>query len=176
MGFFYVSLFYLIITNKDSSNANIALASSFHLFSVNFEFVEINARFKIMKSIIVFMFVMAISITGISQNEFLEASIDNNCNVKPAQINIQSGKTASSFQLTSLIAGNNCYSGAKFTEKGFVIKTAAGDLVYRYQINKDGQVFEPNGILKELKLNPGIYYLYVDGGKGAYVKLKFHTI
>lgn len=176
MGFFYASLFYLIITNKDSSNTNNALASPFHLFSANFESIEINARFKIMKSIIVFIFVMAISFTGFTQNEFFEASIDNNCNVKPAQINIPSGKTASSFQVTSLIAGNNCYSGAKFTEKGFVIKNTSGDLVFRYQINEEGQTYEPNGRLKDFKLNSGIYFLYVDGGKGAYVKLKFHTI
>lgn len=129
-----------------------------------------------MKSIIVFIFVMAISFTGLAQNESFEASIDNSCHVKPAKINIASGKTAISFQLISLISGNNCYSGAKFTDKGFVIKNTSGDLVFRYQINQDGQVFEPNGKLKEFKLNSGIYYLYVDGGKGAYVKLKFHTI
>ncbi|NPD84881.1 hypothetical protein HNS38_08940 [Lentimicrobium sp. L6] len=125
---------------------------------------------------IVFICVLILSFNGFAQNEFLEASIDNSCNVKPAQINIPSGKTASSFQLISLIAGNNCYSGAKFTEKGFLIKNASGDMIYRYQINEEGQIYEPNGSLKDFKLSSGIYYLYVDGGTGAYVKLKFHTI
>ncbi len=176
MGFFCASYFYLLFANKDSDNTNNAQAYFFHLLSSIFEIIEINARLMIMKNIIVFIFVMAIPYSGFSQNEILEASIDNTCNVKPAKINVPNGKTASSFVVASLISGNNCYSGAKFTDKGFVIKNSAGDVVYRYQINKDGQVFEPNGALKEFKLSSGIYQLYVDGGKGAYVKLKFHTI
>ena len=130
----------------------------------------------IMKNMIVFICVLILSFNGSAQNEFFEASIDNSCNVQPAKINIESGKTASSFNIVSLISGNNCYSGAKFTDKGFVIKNTSGDIVFRYQMNQNGQVYEPNGRLKDFKLNSGIYYLYVDGGTGAYVKLKFHTI
>lgn len=125
---------------------------------------------------IVFIFVLIFSLAGYAQNEVLEASIDNSCNVQPAKLNIESGKTASSFNIVSLISGNNCYSGAKFTDKGFVIKNTSGDIVFRYQMNQDGQVYEPNGRLKDFKLNSGIYYLYVDGGKGAYIKLKFNNI
>lgn len=129
-----------------------------------------------MKSIFVFMFVLVYSFIGLAQNEVLEASIDNSCNVKPAQLNVASGRTAQSFIIASLISGNNCYSGAKFTDKGFVIKNASGDVVFRYQINEEGQIYEAYGRLKDFKLDSGIYYLYVDGGKGAYVKLKFNTM
>lgn len=41
MGFFCGPHFYLIITNKDSSNTNNAPASFFHLLSVNFESYQI---------------------------------------------------------------------------------------------------------------------------------------
>ena len=129
-----------------------------------------------MKSFIAFILLLGYSMIGTAQNEILEATIDNNCNVQPAKLSVASGKMVSSFHLISLIPGSNCYSGAKFTDKGFIIKNVSGDLVFKYQVNKDGQVFEPNGKLKDLKLSSGIYYIYVDGGKGAFVRLKYHTI
>lgn len=121
----------------------------------------------------ILLFSVGLFFSAQAQDAISEASIDNSCHVKPATIHIVSGQVAKSFQLVSLISGNNCYSGAKFTKKGFFIKTASGDIVFKYSIDKNGELYQPNGKLNDLELGPGIYYLYVDGGKGAYIKLKY---
>ncbi|NOR88014.1 MAG: hypothetical protein GQ527_10425 [Bacteroidales bacterium] len=126
-----------------------------------------------MKKLLSLTLILFLSLGLNAQNSFIEASIDNSCNTKPATLNIANGKTASGFAIESLTAGNNCHSGARFTDIGFVIKKSSGDLVFKYTKN-NGTVYQPNGDLSQLKLGAGIYYIYVDGGRGAYLKLKFN--
>lgn len=121
--------------------------------------------------IALFMF-FTISIFG--QNSSAYASVDRNCVSQPATINISAGQTASGFVISSLSAGNNCHSGARFTDKGFVIKKSSGDIVFKYNVNAKGQIYQPNGNISQLKLGAGIYYVYVDGGNGASLQLKYN--
>jgi len=121
-----------------------------------------------------FLTIALFFVLGVSAQNYSEASIDNNCNSKPATLSIPQGKTASGFVMQSLVSGNNCQSGAHFIERGFIIKNSSGNQVFRYTINAKGQVYEPNGKLSQLKLSAGIYYVYVDGGRGAYLKLKYN--
>ena len=121
-----------------------------------------------------FLTIVVLFSLGVSAQNYSEASIDNNCNSKPATLTILQGRVASGFTLESLMAGNNCYSGARFTDRGFLIKDSSGNQVFRYTINAQGQVYQPKGNLSQLKLNAGIYYVYVDGGRGAYLKLKYN--
>lgn len=109
-----------------------------------------------------------------SQNSSIYASIDKNCNSKPATINVANGQTASGFIIESLEAGNNCHSGARFTKRGFVIKKSSGDIVYKYSIDSNGRAITPQGNLSKLSLGAGIYIIYVDGGNGARLQLKFN--
>ena len=103
----------------------------------------------------------------------VSAIIDSKCNSVPATINVPNGKTAAGFSFTALVAGNNCYNGSRFTDRGFVVKNANGNVVFRYTINKNGQVYEPNGALNQFQLGAGIYYVHVDGGNGARLDLKY---
>ena len=127
---------------------------------------------KKLLSITLFMF-FAISIY--SQNSSVTATIDRNCNSQPATINVANGHTASGFVIASLASGNNCHSGAKFLNKGLVIKNSSGNIVFKYTVDAKGNVYAPNGDLSKLTLGAGIYYVYVDGGNGAILQLKFNN-
>lgn len=126
-----------------------------------------------MKKLLILALFMFFASNIYTQNASLEASIDGSCNSKPATLNISKGQSASAFVLQSLSSGNNCYNGARFTDKGYVIKNSAGDVIFKYSIDVNGKIYQPNGDLSQLKLNAGIYHIYVDGGSGAYLKLNF---
>lgn len=126
---------------------------------------------KKLLSITLFMF-FAISIYA--QNSTVSATIDRNCNSQPATINVVNGHTASGFVIASLASGNNCHSGAKFLDKGLVIKNSSGNIVYKYTVDAKGGVYAPYGDIGKLTLGAGIYYAYVDGGNGASLTLKFN--
>ena len=127
-----------------------------------------------MKKLLSIAFFMFLSMSIYSQNSSVYASIDRNCNSAPATLNIANGHTASGFIIASLEAGNNCHSGARFTDKGFVIKNSSGNIVFQYTINSKGQKHQPYGEISKLTLGAGIYYVYVDGGNGASLQLKFN--
>lgn len=126
-----------------------------------------------MKTLLLFTLFLSFSI-GLSAQSKVTASIDRNCNSVPAKINIANGNTASNFSMGTLQAGKNCYNGSQFQDKGFVIKNASGNIVYKYQMNSKGEVYAPNGQLNQLTLSPGIYYVHVDGGNGARLELNFY--
>ncbi len=127
-----------------------------------------------MKKLLSFTLFMFFALSIFSQNSSIYATIDANCTSKPATINVEQGRTATGFVIGSLAAGNNCHSGARFTDRGFVIKTSSGDIVYKYHIDANGHASSPNGDIGKLSLSAGIYYVYVDGGNGASLQLKFN--
>lgn len=94
----------------------------------------------------------------------MEASINKSCTVEPGKISIEKGYEARDFKMIQIESGNNCYNGSKIIEDAFMIKNSAGKLVYSSKSDED---------LSHLKLKSGIYHLYVDGGRGAYIKIKY---
>lgn len=127
-----------------------------------------------MKNILPLAILLLFSAGLFAQAGQVTATIDRNCNSIPAKLNIPSGKTAVNFSMETLNAGNNCYNGSKFEDRGFVIKNSNGDIVFKYTINKKGETYEPNGSLSSFNLGAGIYYIHVDGGNGARLDLKYN--
>lgn len=125
-----------------------------------------------MKKIGFIILLFFIGFTVQAQNT-VSASINSSCVAQPANIAVASGKAASAFVIKTLTAGNNCYSGAAFASKGFVIKAANGNVVYRYTRDANGKVQESGGKLASLKLSAGNYTIWVDGGKGASLVLNY---
>lgn len=126
-----------------------------------------------MKNLFLLAFFILSTFTGMAQDHFVEASIDNNCNVVPGVIKIDHNKIAYEISVKSMTSGNNCYNGAKFINRGFTIKNSAGDLIFKYSIDKNGTVFQPQGAINKLQLGVGIYHVYVDGGQGAYLRINY---
>jgi hypothetical protein len=126
-----------------------------------------------MKNIFLLAFLILLTFTGIAQNQFLEASIDNKCNAVPGVLKIDNGKTVFEISIKNLTSGNNCYNGAKFVNRGFNIKNSAGDIIYKYSIDKNGTLYQPQGDINKLQLGMGIYHVYVDGGRGAYLRINY---
>jgi len=127
-----------------------------------------------MKKLLSTSLILFFALGVLAQNSTAYATIDKNCNSQAATIKITNGQSASGFVIETLIAGNNCHSGARFTQKGFVIKNSSGNLVFKYQVDSNGQIYTPNGQLSKLTLGAGIYYVYVDGGHGAILQLKYN--
>ncbi len=101
------------------------------------------------------------------------ARINSSCVSQPASLSVPSGKTAVSFAIKTLVAGNNCYTAAAFRNKGFVIKASNGNVIYRYTRDSNGHVQENGGKLASLRLNSGTYTVWVDGGRGAVLVLNY---
>lgn len=118
------------------------------------------------------IFIILLSLSIKAQNK-ISASINSSCVSQPANLAVPSGKVVSGFVLKILEAGNNCYSGASFSNKGFAIKGANGNVVYRYTQDKNGKITERGGKLSTLKLRAGTYTFWVDGGKGAQLVLSY---
>lgn len=110
---------------------------------------------------------------SVKAQQVVRASISTSCVSQPATIAVPSGKIASGFVLKTLVSGNNCYSGASFANKGFVIKSSNGAVVYSYNRDANGKVQESGGALATLKLSAGTYTVWVDGGKGAQLILSY---
>jgi hypothetical protein len=125
-----------------------------------------------MKKIGLVVFIIFLGFSLKAQNK-ISASVNSSCVSKPANLAVPSGKIATDFILNILEAGNNCYSGAVFSNKGFVIKDANGNVVYRYTQDKNGKISERGSKLSTLKLRTGSYTIWVDGGKGAQLVLSY---
>lgn len=110
---------------------------------------------------------------GVQAQKTIHASINSACTAQPAGLAVLSGKVATGFTIKVLTAGNNCYSGVAFANKGFLIKAANGNVVYQYVKDAKGNVQETGGKLATLKLKSGNYYIWVDGGKGAELVLNY---
>ncbi|RLD37783.1 MAG: hypothetical protein DRI74_05775 [Bacteroidetes bacterium] len=125
-----------------------------------------------MKKVVLVILIVFLGFTVQAQHK-INASINSSCVSQPANLVVPSGKTASAFAINTLVAGNNCYSGAAFTNKGFVIKAANGNIVYRYNRDGNGKVQESGAKLSSLKLGAGNYTVWVDGGIGAQLVLSY---
>ncbi|MBN2724784.1 MAG: hypothetical protein JXR95_11995 [Deltaproteobacteria bacterium] len=99
------------------------------------------------------------------------ARINRKCQSERALINIPPGSVAKNFKLLSLSSGTKCVVGGFFNYKGFSIKKN-GVILYSYTKSR-GKITEKGGSLKNLKLYPGKYWLYVGGGNGAKASLKY---
>jgi len=124
-----------------------------------------------MKKIGLVIFIVFLGFSLKAQHK-VDASINSSCVSQPANLSVPSGKTASGFVINTLVAGNNCYSGAAFANKGFVIKASNGNIVYRYTRDGNGKVQE-SVKLSTLKLGAGSYTVWVDGGRGARLVLNY---
>lgn len=125
-----------------------------------------------MKRISLVLFVVFLAATVQAQQK-VYSSISASCDAKPATLNVPSGKIASGFTLQTLVSGNNCYNGAAIRDKGFVIKSANGKVLFRYTVDANGRVQESGGKLATLRLSPGSYTFWVDGGRGAQLILNY---
>ena len=100
------------------------------------------------------------------------ARISGKCAPVPATITVPAGKTATSFKVVSLTNGTKCTVGGTPDAKGWSIK-AANRTVYSWSKFKNNAPSERGGPLKALKLKPGKYKVYVDGGANAAVTIQW---
>jgi hypothetical protein len=119
--------------------------------------------------LVVFIIFLAFSLKA----QQATAKINSSCASQPASLSVPSGKVAANFSIKTLVAGNNCYTGAAFSNKGFVIKASNGNIIYRYTRDSNGRVQENGGKLASLRLNSGTYTVWVDGGRGAVLVLNY---
>lgn len=111
---------------------------------------------------IAFCFILISSTNG--QQLYIEANISKDCESQPGTISIEKNLYAIDFKIINIKPGVNCYNGNHIKESGFKIKNGSGEIVYTSSSSKK---------LSELKLQSGIYNVYVEGGRGAFIKLEY---
>jgi hypothetical protein len=121
-------------------------------------------------AVIPLVFIMASS----AWCETVTAQITNQCSPKNGVIVVPAGKTASGFVLEGLGNGVKCRGGGASDHKGWGIKTTNERRVYRWSQFKSNKPSETGGPLNTLRLPAGTYTVFVDGGKGAMVKVRFN--
>lgn len=94
------------------------------------------------------------------------AKISRKCRSQPAKLVVPGGKKASRFRLKRLTNGTKCVVGGKPDNKGYVIKKGS-KVVYRHSQWKRKKKKESPVKLGKLVLGPGVYRVYVSGGRGA---------
>jgi hypothetical protein len=101
-----------------------------------------------------------------------------NCTPDWGHFQVPRGRQAAHFRYGGLVSGYSCDAGEKVLRKGFTIHRADDNStrVYSYSINEEGRFFEPFGPLAELVLNPGSYFVSVDGGYAAEVKVFYKLV
>lgn len=124
-----------------------------------------------MKSVLPLVVAVMIAAGGMVSSAYAETmtvtgEIRDQCRRVPGEFTVPAGATASKFRLTGLGAGSTCTTNQPIAYKGFTILNRNFDDVYRYQ---------DDGSLASLVLQPGKYYLSVDGGVGAWVTLVFEV-
>jgi len=117
-----------------------------------------------MKNLLFITIIILLNINLFGQKKYVEASINNNCETQPGVINIGKNHKAFGFKIVQLNAGNNCYNGSIINDESFIIKNSSGKEIFSGKSSEE---------LKNLKLNGGIYKVYVEGGRGGYVKLEY---
>jgi len=120
-----------------------------------------------MKHIIIIALVI-FNLQLFSQQVFVGASINKNCISNPGDIRIERNHQAAEFKIEKIEAGYNCYNGEAIQEKGFTIKDGSGLVVYTYKSSAKAK-----NPFDEFTLSSGIYKIYVEGGRGAFVKIKY---
>lgn len=105
----------------------------------------------------------------------VDASVSTDkCYPSHGSITVPAGSTASGFTIVHLVAGNSCASGAPIEESGFSIQDARGNHLYDYRWAPGmQQPAERPAKLAAFKLGPGSYTLWVNGGRGANVLLRY---
>ena len=89
---------------------------------------------------------------------------------------VPAGSTASGFSLEQLVAGNNCGTGSPIQTRGFSITRLPGMshvFDYAWSPGGNGQPLEGPVRLTALVLGPGSYQVWVNGGIGAIVTLRY---
>lgn len=106
------------------------------------------------------------------------ARIDSSCRLVQVKIVVPSGRKAVDFEVDALTSGVNCGNGGPLNEKGWGIgssKTKSGNVYRYYRANLTSEESRTMPLSK-LTLNPGTYYLFVDGGKGAKVEIRYRIV
>lgn len=103
----------------------------------------------------------------------VEAKISSKCSPVPGAISVPAGKTATGFKLLYLANGQNCHTGGTADSKGWSIKNARGKNVYSWSAYKRNKPIELGGPLSKLSIGPGVYKVYVDGGRGALARVQY---
>ena len=106
--------------------------------------------------------------------ETVVAQITNQCSPKNGVIVVPAGKTASGFVLEGLGNGVKCRGAGAPDLKGWGIKSTDQRKVYHWSRFKSNKPSETGGPLNMLRLPAGTYTVFVDGGKGALVKVLFN--
>lgn len=113
---------------------------------------------------LIFAFLLFTSSVLVAQQHFVEGKINKDCISQPGTFSLEKDQEGISFRIISLLAGKNCYNSLPIKEANFFIKNSSNEIVYSSKSSVK---------LGSLKLSGGIYKVYVDGGKGAYVKLEY---
>ena len=125
---------------------------------------------------LMFLAVLALSLSWVgfswAQN-VATAQITNSCVPQNGTLVVPAGKTASGFRVEGLGNGYKCRGAGSPDSRGWGIKTASGSRVYSWSRFKSKKPYESGGPLSSLRLAAGTYYVYVDGGKGALVKIAY---
>lgn len=114
--------------------------------------------------LLMFIFFLLASSPVISQQHYVESNINNKCISQPGAFNIEKDLEGTNFKVINLISGTNCYNGLPIKEINFFIKNSLNEIIYSSKSSLK---------LEKLKLSSGIYKIYLDGGKGAYIKLEY---
>jgi hypothetical protein len=112
---------------------------------------------------------------AIAAKREIRSRVNAKCDLESRDFTIAAGTVATDFEVQDLQGGVNCGTGMSIECKGWGIKTAAGRTVYRYERCPNRQANEEGGRLANLRLQPGEYTIYVDGGRGAYVVVTFNN-
>ena len=109
---------------------------------------------------------------ALAHAESATASVDSNCALQAATIEVPSGKTATGFSVSYLEAGTKCKVGGTPDSQGWEI-SHGGVQKYHWSQFKTNAPSEHGGPLKNLLLVPGTYTVFVDGGAGAKAVVKY---
>lgn len=112
--------------------------------------------------------------SGTTSRREIRSRVNQKCSLESNDFTVAAGSVATAFSVDALEAGYNCGTGAAIDCKGWGIKQGERT-VYRYEKCTTGQKYEEPVSLSNLRLQPGEYTIYVDGGRGAYVVVTFNN-
>lgn len=112
--------------------------------------------------------------SGTTSRREIRSRVNSKCILESNDFTVAAGSVATGFSVDALEAGVNCGTGAAIDCRGWGIKQGERT-VYRYEKCTAGQKHEEPVSLPNLRLQPGEYTIYVDGGRGAYVVVTFNN-
>jgi hypothetical protein len=148
------------------------------IFYYTTNFIDI-AMVRLRVGMLLFLILCLILILNPVNAESVTATIKSKtweyCSQVGGDFSIPDGKTASNFEIIKLDSGHECYGPKDIKEKGFAIFSKKNDNeLYSYFDNGGGSPWESTS-LKSLTLPSGKYYISLDGGDEAIVKLNYQT-